>query len=342
MASGGKEAFYKGNTGKAIVQAVQQAGGTLTNQDLAAHFSTWDTPISTVYRGLRVWECPPNGQGLAALIALNLIEGYDLSGQDPLGPERLHLLIEAMRLSFADTRWYVADPAFSPVPVNELLSRSYAARRRGLINPKAATVDPERGSPVAGSDTVYFCVVDGAGNACSFINSIYQGFGSGIVPEGVGFALHNRGFAFSIDPSHPNALAPGKRPYQTIIPAMLTRESDGSLYGPFGVMGAFNQPQGQMQVVVGMVDDGLDPQAALDRPRFRIDTAQQGGQVLLESGLPPSTLNALARMGHHLIPEVSGPDRNSVFGLGQIIRRDPDGVLWGGSDPRADGCALGF
>jgi len=341
VAEGGKEAYYTGDIAHSIARTVQQAGGVMTVDDLAAHTSTWDEPISTVYRGLRVWECPPNGQGLAALIALNILEGFDLAQQNPLSVERWHVLIEAMRLAFADTGWYVADPAFSSVPVSGLLSKKYAAERRALINPSKAVLDPQHGAPVAGSDTVYFCVVDGDGNACSFINSIYMGFGSGIVPEGWGFALHNRGNNFSLDPAHPNALAPGKRPYHTIIPGLLTREADGSLYAPFGVMGGFMQPQGHVQVVVGMVDDGLDPQAALNGLRFCIDGGKVGGQVNLETGLPRPIVAGLAQRGHRLQPDFSGYAR-SLFGRGQIIRRDPDGVLWGGSDPRADGCALGF
>ncbi|MBF8282554.1 MAG: uncharacterized protein HW378_1469 [Anaerolineales bacterium] len=345
IAEGGKEAYYQGDIARSIAQVVQEAGGAMTVEDLAAHESTWDEPISTTYRGVRVWECPPNGQGLAALIALNALEGFELSRQDPLGVDRWHLLIEAMRLAFADTRWYVADPKFFDIPLAGLLSKEYAAARRQIINPERATLDTQRGAPVAGSGTVYFCVVDGQGNACSFINSNYMGFGTGIVPAGAagpwGFTLQNRGHNFSLDPAHPNALAPHKRPYHTIIPGLLTREADGSLVAPFGVMGGFMQPQGHMQVVVGMIDDGLDPQAALNRPRFCIDSASAGGKVHLERGIPRATLAELAKRRHPLQPDVSGYAR-ALFGRGQIIRREPDGVLWGGSDPRADGCAMGF
>jgi len=290
-----------------------------------------------------VWECPPNGQGLAALIALNILEGFDLRDAafaNPLGITRLHVMIEAMRLAFADTNWYVADPKFSPAPLDGLLSKKYAAARRALIDPKKATVDPQHGAPVASSDTIYLCVVDRAGNACSFINSNYASFGSGIVPKGWGFVLQNRGHGFVLDPNHPNALAPRKRPYHTIIPGMLTRESDGSLYAPFGVKGTFMQPQGHVQVVVGMIDDGLDPQAALDRPRFRVSEANPRSEVKMEQGIPFETLSALAQMGHAIVP-VSGYARTE-FGTGQIIRRDADGVLWGGSEPRSDGCAIGI
>ncbi len=339
VAAGGKDAYYKGEIGRAVVDAVRQAGGVMTAEDLASHESTWVEPISTTYRGMRVWECPPNGQGITALIALNLLEGFELKGQDPLGPDRWHLLIEAVRVAFADARWYVADPAVSKVPVDELLSKDYAAKRRALIQPKRATVDVRRGSPVAGSDTVYFCAVDGKGNGCSFINSNYMGFGTGIVPAGCGFSLQNRGACFVLDPGHPNALAPRKRPYHTIIPGMLTR-ADGSLYAPFGVMGGFMQPQGHVQVVVGLVDDGLEPQPALDRPRFCIQPVDgDESRVHLETGLPAATVTALRERGHLLIPGVSGFGR-ALFGRGQVIRRDPDGTLTGGSDPRADGAAL--
>lgn len=339
VAEGGKDAYYKGEIGRKIVQALQKYGGVMSEADLAAHTSTWDEPISTTYHGYRVWECPPNGQGLTALIALNILEGLDLTSLEAYSPERLHLIIESLRLAFADTRWYVTDPAFNPAPLEGLLSKDYAAQRRALINPKKATVDHKHGSPVAGTDTVYFCVVDGQGNACSFIISNYMGFGTGIVPEGCGFSLQNRGHNFSLDPNHPNALAPRKRPYHTIIPGLITR-SDGSLYGPFGVMGGFMQPQGHAQVAIGMIDDGLDPQAALNRLRLCLEPGAAGGGVVLEDGLPRETVARLSAMGHQV--EVASGYARAIFGRGQIIRREADGVLWAGSDPRADGCAMGF
>jgi gamma-glutamyltranspeptidase/glutathione hydrolase len=209
-----------------------------------------------------------------------------------------------------------------------------------MIDLKRATMDTKHGAPIASSNTVYFCVVDGAGQAASFINSNYGAFGSGIVPKDCGFVLQNRGHGFVLEPNHPNALAPRKRPYHTIIPGMMTREADGSLYAPFGVKGTFMQPQGHMQVVVGMIEDGLDPQAALDRPRFRLTEAKPTSQVKLEQGIPFETMSALAQMGHSVVP-IGGYARTEV-GTGQIIRREPDGVLWGGSDPRGDGCAIGF
>ena len=339
IAEGGKEAYYRGDIARAIADVVQKSGGVMTTDDLAAHESTWDEPMSTTYRGVRVWECPPNGQGLASLIALNILQEFDLQSMSPMSAQRFHLLIEAMRVAFADTSWYVADPKYFHAPIKELLSKEYARERSALIDPKRATMDTQRGAPVASSGTVYFCVVDGAGNACSFINSNYMGFGTGIVPQGWGFTLQNRGNNFSLDPEMPNALAPRKRPYHTIIPGMMTRE-DGSLYAPFGVMGGFMQPQGHMQVVVGMMDDGLDPQAALERPRFCLSQASPLSRVELEEGIPFETMAALAQMEHHIHP-VTGYAR-SVFGRGQIIRREPDGTLWGGSDPRADGLAIGF
>lgn len=336
---GGKQAFYQGEIAEAICAAIQGAGGCLSAVDLAEHKSTWETPIRVNYRGLDVWECPPNGQGLAALLALNLLEGFDLAALPPISAERLHLEIEAMRLAFADTRWYVADPAFSAIPLEALLSKDYAAQRRELIHPRRATLDQKRGAPVTSSGTVYLSVVDGEGNACSFINSNYMGFGTGIVPSGCGFSLQNRGHNFSLQPDHPNALAPGKRPYHTIIPSMATRATDGSLFASFGVMGGFMQPQGHMQVLAALSDDGLDPQSALDLPRFCITDGEAGGKVALEEGIPVGVMARLAEMGHPVEP-VSGYAR-AIFGRGQVILRDSEtGVLWGGSDPRADGCAM--
>ncbi|MCZ6782933.1 MAG: gamma-glutamyltransferase family protein [Proteobacteria bacterium] len=337
VADKGAEAFYTGEVAGAIAAVVQEHGGVLTEQDLAEHRSSWEEPIFADYGGLRVWECPPNGQGLTALLALGILRGLDLVGQDPLSAGRLHLLIETMRLAFADARRHIADPTFAAIPLDELLSEDYAAQRRAEIRPDRANPDPRFGRPLASSDTVYMCAVDGRGNGCSFINSNYMAFGTGLVPPGFGFTLQNRGHSFSLDPDHANALEPRKRPYHTIIPGLLTRTSDGSLYGPFGVMGGFMQPQGHVQVVVGMTDDGLDPQAALDRPRFHLVGGAPRGAVALELGVPEETVAELARRGHDVsIAEGWG---RVQFGRGQIIRRDASGVLWGGSDPRADGCA---
>ena len=341
LAEGGKKAFYEGAIAEAVAAVIQTAGGCLSLEDLAQHTSTWTEPISTTYRGLRIFECPPNGQGLATLLALNLLEGFDLASLPPLSTARLHLEIEAMRLAFADTRAFVADPTFAPAPLAGLLDKAYAAGRRSLIDPRRANPDVRHGTPPGSSGTVYLTVVDGEGSACSFINSNYMGFGTGIVPPGWGFTLQNRGYNFSLDPSHPNALAPGKRPYHTIIPALATYAEDNALYASFGVMGGFMQPQGHTQVILALIDDGLDPQAALDRPRYCIEPDDRGGQVALEEGIAPEVMAALKEMGHP-IEAVSGMGR-SLFGRGQIIRRDPQtGVLCGGSDPRADGCAMGL
>ena len=338
VARGGRSAFYEGEIAEAVVNVITEAGGCMSVEDLATHTSTWEEPISVTYRGLRVYECPPNGQGITALIALNILEGFDLNALDSLSTERLHLMIEAMRLAFADARWYVADPGFSDIPLKELLSKDYANKRRTLIDEKHATVDLKHGTPANSSNTVYLSVVDKFGNACSFINSNYWGFGTGIVPKGFGFTLQNRGHNFSLDPNHPNRLEPRKRPYHTIIPAMVTRE-DGSLFASYGVMGGFMQPQGHVQVLSALVDDGLDPQFALDLPRFCIGAEEAGGRVALEEGIQDDVVAALEAMGHP-VNMVSGYDR-SLFGRGQVILRDPEtGVLVAGSDPRADGCAM--
>jgi gamma-glutamyltranspeptidase/glutathione hydrolase len=339
LAEGGKAAYYQGPIAEAVAAIVREAGGCLSIEDLAKHTSTWTEPISTVYRGLRIYECPPNGQGLAALLALNLLEGFDVASLAPLSTARLHLEIEAMRLAFADTRAFVADPDFVRTPLEGLLSKPYAAERRRLIDPLRANLEIRHGTPPGSSDTVYLSVVDGEGNACSFINSNYMGFGTGIVPRGWGFSLQNRGHNFSLDPQHPNALAPGKRPYHTIIPALATHAESNDLYASFGVMGGFMQPQGHTQVMLALVDDGLDPQAALDRPRYCIEPDDRSGQVSLEEGIAPQVMAELQAMGHP-VEAVSGMGR-SLFGRGQIIRREPQsGVLCGGSDPRADGCAM--
>ena len=352
IARGGKAAYYQGEIAEAIVTVLKEAGGCMQMDDLASHTSTWEEPISVDYRGYRVYECPPNGQGITALIALNILEGFDLASLESLSVEKMHLMIEAMRLAFADASWYVTDPKFSNIPINELLSKKYASQRRKLINTQYAIRNIERGVPVSSSDTVYLSVVDQFGNACSFINSNYMGFGTGIVPKGWGFTLQNRGHNFSLDPNHPNCLVPKKRPYHTIIPAMVTRlpsplgrrvgdegenESE-TLYASYGVMGGFMQPQGHVQVLSALVDDGLDPQAALDRPRFCIDVDESGGRVAIEEGIPEGTFAGLQKMGHPVY-SVTGYER-ALFGRGQVILRDAEsGVLCGGSDPRADGYA---
>ncbi len=341
VAEGGKRAFYQGEIAEAIAAVIAEAGGCLTEEDLAAHTSTWETPLSITYGPYRVFECPPNSQGLVALIALNILEGFGLAAKDPLDAERLHLEIEALRLAFADGLTHVADPqsaaaAGNPLPVADLISKEYAAERRKLIDRDHALAVPQPGLSAAGTDTVYFAVADGAGNACSFINSNYMGFGTGIVPKGWGFSLQNRGHNFVLDSHHPNALAPRKRPYHTIIPAMATRQKDDSLYAAFGVMGGFMQPQGHVQVFTALADNRMDPQAALDLARFCIEPRSWDGAVSLEEGMPQEAVEALIRKGHP--GQVVGGWERALFGRGQIILRDPQtGVLIGGSDMRADG-----
>ena len=335
----GKSGFYEGEVARAIVDLLQSLGGVMTLEDLKSHESTFDDPISTNYRGVEVFEMPPNGQGITALIALNILEEFELNELHPLSTKRFHLLIEALRIAFADTRWYVADPAVENIPINELLSKEYAKSRRKLIKDDKATKDLKHGYPFSSSDTVYFSIVDGDGNACSFINSNYMGFGTGLIPKGFGFTLQNRGANFSLDPSHPNALKPGKRPYHTIIPGMALK--DGELYSSFGVMGGFMQPQGHVQVLVNMIDHGMDPQEALDHPRFCITDGTSNGKIALEEGIPVKVMSQLSLMGHDVFP-LTGHAR-AIFGRGQIINREPkSGVLIAGSDPRADGLAIGF
>jgi gamma-glutamyltranspeptidase/glutathione hydrolase len=334
VADGGAAAFYTGSIADAIVETVQEHGGVLSLDDLFEHRSTWDEPIQANYRGVTILECPPNGQGLAALQALRLLEGFDLAGLPWDSPERLHLMIEAMRLAFADARHYIADDATNPAPIHELLSDRYTRERRALIQRDRAMQPPSFGRPFAGSDTVYLSAADGDGNACSFINSLYMGFGTGIVARGTGVFLQNRGALFSLEEGHPNELAPGKRPYHTIIPAMALK--DGALWASFGVMGGFMQPQGHVQVLSAMLDDALNPQEALNRPRWLLAEGTADSPLYLEDGIPLRVMSALADMGHPVRP-VSGYGRG-LFGDGQIIRRDAEsGVLFGGTDPRKDG-----
>jgi gamma-glutamyltranspeptidase/glutathione hydrolase len=336
IAAGGRDAFYRGDTAERIASAVREAGGAMTVDDLAAHRSVWEEPISIAYRGTRVWECPPNGQGLAALLALAMLEGVPL---DPYGTaDRAHMQIEALRLAFADARWYVADPALAPAPLRELLAPEYIAARRALIDPTRAATDVRRGSPAGIPGTVYHCAVDAQGNACSVVSSTFASFGSGIVPPGLGFTLQNRGCGFVVEPGRPNVYAPGKRPYHTIIPGMLTHE-DGTLWGPFGVMGGPMQPQGHLQVAMALVDDRATPQDALDRPRFFIEPEIDGGRVYLEAGTPSSVADGLRARGHEIVVDPPTYGR-SMFGRGQVILRQSDGSPIGGSDARADGCAL--
>ncbi len=353
IAAEGPDYIYKGSFAQILSEHVQRYGGWITPEDMAAHTSTWDEPITARYRGVTLYECPPNGQGLAAIIAVNLAAGFDLSSMDEV--DRLHTLIECMRLGFADAQQWVCDPRVSDIPLEALASREYADSRRPLIDPEQAAPFVPYGYPMAGSDTVYLSVVDGKGNACSFINSNYMGAGTGLVAPGTGVTLQNRAQLFVLDPEHPNALATNKRPYHTIIPAMTLYneawgegEHAGKLHACFGVMGGYMQPQGHLQMLVNLLDLGMTPQQALDMPRWQLakpdrglGAEEPGGVVSMEEGWSFATLAALARRGHPL-EAVDGFARGS-FGGGQIILRDPEsGVLTGGSDPRKDGCAVGW
>jgi gamma-glutamyltranspeptidase/glutathione hydrolase len=327
IADFGADDFYKGDLARKMAKFSAQTGGYLTEADLAAHTSTWVDPISTTYRGYGVWELPPNTQGIAALIALNILEGYDLGALKKDSVQSFHPQIEAIKLAFADAFKYVADPAFATVPTADLLDKTYAARRRALIGERSLT--PAPGNPNSGG-TVYLCAVDADGMMVSFIQSNYQGFGSGIVIPGTGISLHDRGANFSLDPNHANRLAPGKRPYHTIIPGFLTR--NGQPIGPFGVMGGFMQPQGHVQVLTNTIDYAMNPQAALDAPRWQWTS---GKNVEIESDADPAIIRALRAKGH----TVTILNPGGTFGRGQIIWRNADGSYVAGSDKRGDGYA---
>ena len=335
IAEGGRDAFYTGPMAEAMVRTVQAAGGVLTEADLAANRPTWEDPIGIDYRGVRLYETPPNGQGLAALVALNVAQGWELAADGFGALETLHLLIEAMKIGWADALAYVADAALAPAPLRELLDPAYGEARRREIQPDAARSYPA-GRFAAASDTVYLSVVDAERNAVSFINSNYAGIGSGLVAREWGIALQNRGALFTTEPGHPNSLAPGKRPYHTIIPAMAFR--DGQPWLCFGVMGGYMQPQGHVQVLTNMVDFGMDPQAALDAPRWSVDPLTS--EVTLEPGLAHAQAG-LAQRGHRV--SVTPPEAMGQYGGGQVIAIDPEtGMLHAGSDPRKDGGAVGY
>lgn len=350
LAEGGRDVFYCGEIADKIAAHARDTGGFLTREDLANHTSTWDEPLATTYRDgasshttresgsmrddapdVTLYECPPNGQGIVALATLNLLEGFVLREMEHNSAEYLHLIIEALKLAFADAFAHVADPRVVPVPTAQMLSKEYAATRRARIDPERAMLQPHTG--IHGSDTIYLTVVDKERNCVSFINSLYEGFGSGIVVPGTGICLQNRGANFSLDPQSPNALAPNKRPYHTIIPAMAFRNNVPWL--SFGVMGGFMQPQGHVQVLLNQVDFGMDPQRALDAPRVRVFG---DGSVALEDAFDNDTRVALTARGHRLVH--AEPDE---FGGGQIILLDPEtGALAAGSDPRKDGAAVGY
>ncbi|MCP1677257.1 gamma-glutamyltranspeptidase/glutathione hydrolase [Natronocella acetinitrilica] len=321
--------FYSGDLTAAIDRHARETGGYLRAEDLAVHRGDWITPISTDYLGHTVWEIPPNTQAIAALEALNILSGLDLpDSRDTV--ESIHLQIEAMKLAFVDALAYVGDPDHMQVRTEELLSPGYAANRRQEISETAC--HPEAGAPSKG-DTVYLATADADGMMVSFIQSNYLGFGSGVVVPGTGIALHNRGNSFQLKTGHPNEVGPGKRPYHTIMPGFLTR--DGKAVGPFGVMGAYMQPQGHVQMMVNSLNYGLNPQASLDAPRWQWT---EGRTVRVEQSMPAQVVQGLLARGHNVIVS---PDETG-FGRGQIIWRNAEGVLCGGSECRADGQVAAF
>ena len=324
----GRDGFYRGPVAEDMVAYLQSLGGVHTMEDFANAAGEFVTPISTAYKGYDLCECPPNGQGIVALIMMNILSGYDLSKLDPLGTERIHLFLEAAKLAYGDRDRLLADPAMSGVPVEDMLSESWAEAHRARIDMNRAGPTPELSMP-ASPDTIYLCVVDREGNAVSFINSIFEPFGSGFMAPESGVMFHNRGFSFRLDPEHPNALAPNKRPLHTIIPAMLMRE--GRAVMPFAVMGAHYQPFGQAWMLTNMLDYGMDVQAAQDLAR----PFGYAGEVALERGIPSEAASRLAELGH-AVREAEDPHGGSQ---GIWIDRGT-GVLTAGSDPRKDGCAL--
>jgi gamma-glutamyltranspeptidase/glutathione hydrolase len=329
IAAGGAKAFYEGPIAADIAVTVQAAGGLLAAEDLARHQGDAVEPITTNYRGLDVVELPPNGQGLTALVLLNILEQFDLGKLDPIGPERLHLALEAARLAFGVRDTHIADPAYMREPVAGLLDKSFAAKLAKLLDPEKRVPLPK--SPTPGSDTIYLTVVDRDRTAVSLINSLYSGFGTGICTEKTGVMLHNRGSGFVVEPEHPNTIAPGKRPMHTIIPAMTLRDKRCAM--AFGVMGADFQPMGHAHVVTNMVDYGMDVQQAIDAPRvFYV-----GETTEVERGVPEASIEGLKARGHNVML------RPLPHGGGQGIVIDWErGVLIGGSDPRKDGCAIGY
>ncbi|RKU45756.1 hypothetical protein DL546_008422 [Coniochaeta pulveracea] len=374
LAKEGKKGFYTGRIAEELVKVVQNLGGHLELEDLKHHLDLGSEPVEPISLkfsaqgatkhsapdGVEVWEHPPNGQGIVALMALGIIQELEAQGVIPTfkaddhnTAPYLHAILEALRIAFADASWFVTDPNEVKVPTKELISAPYLKERAKLFNPSKASEIIEHGNPFASpalssSDTVYFSVSDSEGNAVSFINSNYGGFGTCIIPSGCGFTLQNRGANFSLDAGHPNVLAPRKRPYHTIIPGLVTNASDGSLHSVFGVMGGFMQPQGHVQVLLGQIVGGLSVQEALDAPRVCIGAGMpdEGDvydlTVYVEEGMPEETVVGLRKLGHK-IEVVKGMARG-MFGRGQVIRWSLDEVdktgLWSaGSDFRGDGAA---
>jgi gamma-glutamyltranspeptidase/glutathione hydrolase len=342
LAEKGRDAFYKGPIARSIGAFIKDQGGFLSEADLAAHRSEWVEPVSVNYRGYDVWELPPNGQGIAALQMLNILEGYTFKPEDFGTARHIHLFTEAKKLVFEDRARYYADPDFAKIPVKELLDKNYATSRRALINPDRAATQVLAGDPFA-NNTIYLTVADAEGNMVSLIQSNYRGMGSGMVPPGLGFMLHDRGELFSLDSTHANAYAPGKRPFHTIIPAFITK--DGQPFLSFGVMGGDFQPLGHVQIVMNLVDFGMNIQEAGDAPRIDHQGGNSdptgvqtgAGQILLESGYDYETIRQLMQMGHKVGYGLGG------YGGYQAIRWDPKRkVYYGASESRKDGGAVGY
>jgi gamma-glutamyltranspeptidase / glutathione hydrolase len=344
IAKHGRDAFYKGRIAGTIVRFSERNGGLFSAKDFVEHTSTWVEPVSTNYRGYDVWEIPPPGQGISALQMLNILEGYDLAKMKEPSADFWHLFLEAKKLAYADRAKYYTDPEFAAVPTAELISKAYAAKRRSLIDTSKASTRVMPGEPVLGGDTIYLCVVDQDRNCVSLIQSNYAGFGSGLVPEDLGFILQNRGCLFALDPHHANRLEPHKRSFHTIIPALLTK--GGKPWFVFGVMGGDMQPQGHVQVLCNMIDFGMNAQEAGEAPRLEHTGSatptgrparEDGGTVLAERGFSQAIIDDLTRRGHIV-------KRTAVNGGGyQGILIDPrTNMLHGASEPRKDGCAAGY
>ena len=344
IADGGRDAYYKGDIAAKLVALSDKVGGLFALKDFADHKSEWVQPVKTTYRGYDIWEIPPPGQGIAALQMLNLLEPYDLKKLGPTSPDYWHLMTEATKLAYADRAKFYTDPVFARVPVAGLISKEYAAERGKLIDPKKALTDLSAGDPKLGmSETIYLCVVDKDRNCVSLIQSNYGGFGSGLSAPGTGFGIQNRGCLFALDENHANKLEPGKRPFHTIIPAMATK--DGKPWLTFGVMGGDMQPQGHVQVLVNLIDFGMNVQQAGEAPRIEHvgsasptgKSAQGGGTIKAEAGIPDEVIAELTRRGHKV-------ERVKVNGGGyQAILIDPaTGMLHGGSEARKDGAAVGY
>ena len=343
IAEGGRDAFYKGDIARRIESYMHDNGGYLTAADLAAHHSEWVTPASTNYRGYDVWELPPNTQGVTALQMLNILEAYDLKSMGFGSADYLHVFIEAKKLAFEDRARFYADPEFAKIPLEGLLSKDYAAKRRKLIGDRAALEYPADPKALDQSDTIYMTVADSAGNMVSLIQSNYRGMGSGMTPTGCGFILQDRGELFSLKDGHANLYAPGKRPFHTIIPAFVTK--NGKPWLSFGVMGGGMQPQGHVQILVNLIDFGMNLQEAGDAPRARHEGSSEptdeimkdGGEVILEAGFAPAVVKALEARGHKVTIANDGG-----FGGYQAIMRNAEGVYFGASESRKDGAAQGY